>query len=64
MLSMEIGLWLGLAFLAAALLMKMMRRRQLALIGLLKEHVERQSQWAKRRSKAEQLAAQENAPDA
>jgi len=62
--SIEIGLWLGLAALAAILLMKMMRSRQLVLIGLLKEHVERQSQWAKRRSKAEQLLEQDAAPKA
>jgi hypothetical protein len=43
--------------LAGAGLLRMMRRRQLALIGLLKEYVDRQTQWNRRRSKAEAIAA-------
>ncbi|MCC6507564.1 MAG: hypothetical protein IT423_00545 [Pirellulaceae bacterium] len=56
------GLFFGV--LAAAGLLRMMRRRQLALIGLLKEYVDRQVQWSRRRAKAEAIAAAEDAKKA
>lgn len=50
-------LWLVFGALAAMSLLSMMRRRQLALIGLLKKYTERQSHWARRRAKADAIAA-------
>lgn len=49
--------WIGLGILAVLMLVKMMRRRQSQLIALLKEHVEIQSTWARRRDRALQFAA-------
>lgn len=43
---------------AAVTLLCMMRRRQLHLIKLLKDYVDRQSTWTRRRMKAEALASQ------
>jgi hypothetical protein len=51
-------LWLASGSLASLMLLSMMRRRQLALVGLLKDYVERQAQWARRRAKADRLAAE------
>ena len=56
-----LALWLGSGALAVLMLMNMMRRRQLHLIGLLKDYVERQAQWARRRAKADELAVQAEA---
>ncbi len=55
------AIWIGCGFWAAYMLVGMMRRRQLYLIDLLKKHVEIQSAWARRRDRALQLAAREQA---
>lgn len=63
-MNADLMLWLGTGIFATLLLLAMMRRRQLALIGLLKEHIQRQARWARRRAKAEKLAAQFDATGA
>ena len=57
-MKLELILWLGSGTLASLLLLGMMRRRQLVLLGLLNAYVERQRQWARRRAKADRLAAE------
>ena len=61
-MTIDFVLWVGLGTLATVFLWSMMRRRQLALIGLLKSYVERQAQWQRRRAKADAIVAshQEN----
>jgi hypothetical protein len=54
-------IWIGFGILAAFMLVKMMRRRQLYLIDLLKKHVEIQAAWSRRRERAAQIAAAEQA---
>lgn len=56
-------IWIGTGSLAVLMLLSMMRRRQLHLIGLLKEYVERQATWARRRAKAAQIAAEQSATE-
>ena len=53
--------WVGCGILAVFMLVKMMRRRQLYLIDLLKKHVELHATWARRRDRALQMAATEQA---
>ncbi len=60
----QIVLCLVFGGLASTLLFRMMRRRQLALIGLLKDYVDRQVQWNRRRQKAEAIAAADEAKKA
>ena len=55
------ALWLGCGLWAAYMLVGMMRRRQMYLIDLLKQHVEIQSAWARRRDRAMAIAAAEQA---
>ena len=55
----DIILWLVFAMLATVSLLSMMRRRQLLLVGLLKDYVQRQLKWARCRAKAEVIAAQQ-----
>jgi len=55
------AIWIGCGFWAVYMLVGMMRRRQLFLIDLLKKHVEIQSVWARRRDRALQMAAAEQA---
>ena len=43
--------------LATVSLLSMMRRRQLLLVGLLKDYIQRQLKWARCRAKAEVIAA-------
>lgn len=57
-------LWLACGGFAAAALLRMMRRRQLVLIGLLKSYVDRQVQWNRRRSKAAAIMAADEAKQA
>lgn len=54
-------IWVGCGILAVFMLVKMMRRRQLYLIDLLKKHVELHATWARRRDRALQMAASEQA---
>ena len=54
-------IWVGCGILAVFMLVKMMRRRQLYLIDLLKKHVELHATWARRRDRALQMAATEQA---
>ncbi len=49
-------IWFGCGLWAVYMLVGMMRRRQLYLIDLLKQHVEIQSAWARRRDLALKLA--------
>ena len=60
-MNKEWVLWIACGVFAAAALLRMMRRRQLVLIGLLKEYVDRQVQWNRRRSKAQAIAAADEA---
>lgn len=57
-------LWLACGVFAAAALLRMMRRRQLMLIGLLKSYVDRQMQWNRRRTKAAAIMAADEAQKA
>ena len=52
-------LCLACGVIAAASLLRMMRRRQLVLVSMLKEYVERQAQWNRRRAKANAIAEAE-----
>jgi hypothetical protein len=61
MLNSITAIWLGCGILAVFMLVKMMRRRQLYLIDLLKAHVEIQAAWARRRDRALEIAAAEQA---
>ena len=63
-MNKEWVLWIACGVFAAAALLRMMRRRQLVLIGLLKEYVDRQVQWNRRRSKAQAIAAADEAKQA
>ena len=63
-MNKEWMLWLACGVLAAAALLRMMRRRQLALIGLLKSYVDRQVQWNRRRTKAAAIMAADEAKQA
>jgi hypothetical protein len=62
-MNFEILLWLAVAVVAASSLFAMMRRRQLHLVRLLKEHVERQTAWQRRLQKGAELAAQADAAE-
>ena len=55
------AIWMGCGLWAVYMLVGMMRRRQMHLIDLLKQHVEIQSAWARRRDRAMELAAVEQA---
>ncbi len=59
MLREQLALAAGFGIVAVLILFRMMRQRQLVLIGLLKEYVERQGKWARRRAKAEAIQARE-----
>lgn len=59
MLHIEWVLCLVLSSLSAALLLVMMRRRQLKLIGLLRSHIEEATQFDRRRARAAALTAAE-----
>lgn len=56
-MSMELVLWATAGLVSSAFLLMMMRRRQLYLIGLLTEYVQRQSEWNRRKERAKELAA-------
>ncbi|MEZ6135473.1 MAG: hypothetical protein R3C53_11245 [Pirellulaceae bacterium] len=57
---MDINLiaWIGGAALACAILVKMMRQKQLRLSELLRQYVEGQLEWARKRNRAARLAQQ------
>jgi hypothetical protein len=61
MLNSITAIWLSCGILAVFMLVKMMRSRQLYLIDLLKAHVEIQAAWARRRDRALEIAAAEQA---
>ena len=61
MLNSSTVIWIGCGILAVFMLVKMMRRRQLYLIDLLKKHVELHATWSRRRDRALQIAATEQA---
>lgn len=63
-MNQEWVLWIGCGVFAAAALLRMMRRRQLVLIGLLKSYVDRQVQWNRRRNKAAAIMAADEAQQA
>lgn len=63
-MNQEWLLWLACGVFAAAALLRMMRRRQLVLIGLLKSYVDRQVQWNRRRTKAAAIMAADEAQKA
>ena len=63
-MNQEWILWLACGVFAAAALFRMMRRRQLALIVLLKSYVDRQVQWNRRRTKAAAIMAADQAKQA
>ncbi|MFO1063416.1 MAG: hypothetical protein U0892_06075 [Pirellulales bacterium] len=56
--------WAAAATIAGFCLFSMMRRRQLYLIKLLKEYVDRKATWQRRVEKSLQLAAQIEAAEA
>ncbi len=63
-MNQEWVLWLACGIFAAAALLRMMRKRQLVLIGLLKSYVDRQVQWNRRRTKAAAIMAADEASKA
>jgi hypothetical protein len=64
MLNTEWQMCLAFSGFAVALLLQMMRRRQLKLIGLLKSYIERRTEWDRRKARATALAAAELAKKA
>lgn len=63
MLNTEWLMCLAFGGMAVAMLLQMMRRRQLKLIGLLKTHVDKRTEWERRRARASALAAAQLAKD-